>query len=285
LFEHFDVKGVVTNVTVIDRSAERDVILIERDARSSLIAKLAAPANAGPLEAEAAGLRELYETNTVLTPVVHAIGRRGSDVALIMDAIPTARATGAHWISLGHDLAALHAVDVGERYGFHHDNFCGPSPQSNVWCDDWVTFNREHRLRPQVDRAARTGQLSDDEAQRVRDLVDDLDRFIPSRPTPALLHGDLWSGNAIPTADDRVALIDPACSIGDRWADVAMMELFGGFSSACRSAYEARHAAPSDVDQRLAIYQLYHVLNHANLFGRGYVGRAMSLVDGLRRRR
>jgi len=109
--------------------------------------------------------------------------------------------------------------------------------------------------------------------------------MIPDRPKPAWLHGDLWSGNALPTTDadgsSRIAVIDPAAYIGDGWADIAMMRLFGGFPAACFHAYEQCVDDDDRIEKRIAVYQLYHVLNHLNLFGRGYAGQALAIADRL----
>ena len=117
-------------------------------------------------------------------------------------------------------------------------------------------------------------------------MIERLDSLLPRRPRSALLHGDLWSGNALGTADRtgtaRVAVIDPACSHGDGWADIAMMKLFGGFPEECFDAYTDCVGKPHQLESRLAVYQLYHVLNHVNLFGRGYVAQAMGLAEGVR---
>src|SRR5690606_7037940 len=120
-------------------------------------------------------------------------------------------------------------------------------------------------------RAARLGR---DEAALIQRVIDQLESLIPRKPKPALLHGDLWSGNALPAQDHtgrkRIALIDPAPSIGDGWADIAMMELFGGFPRACCDAYAARNPDQANIRTRIGVYQLYHILNHINIFGRSY---------------
>jgi fructosamine-3-kinase len=250
------------------------------------VAKLNDARQVGLFEEEAAGLEALSRTQTVLVPEPLAALAEGSASVLLMTAITPGRAGGDTWRRFGRELAALHAVEApsGNRYGFDMDNHCGMTPQPNPWCDDWVTFNAEHRIGHQLRLAAGRGLLNKNEARRLEQLIDRLDRVIPRRPKPALLHGDLWSGNALPAEDEgaeRIAVIDPACSYGDGWADIAMMKLFGGFSSACFEAYAAETHDRDGVDDRIAVYQLYHVLNHVNLFGRGYAGQAMSLVSSL----
>jgi fructosamine-3-kinase len=236
-------------------------------------------------QAEAAGLRAVATTRTVVVPDVICVGRFDETSLLLMSMLEEAPVDTSAWQRFGEHLANLHAADVGTRYGFDQDNFLGSTPQVNTWCDDWVQFNAEHRLGFQLDLARRDAKLDARNAQRVRKVIDRLEQFIPRHPKPALLHGDLWSGNALPTRDEsgagRVAVIDPACSIGDGWADIAMMQLFGGFPRSCLDAYRASARDHDRVPQRIAVYQLYHLLNHVNLFGHGYVARAMALVDRL----
>ena len=258
------------------------VVHLELASAAPVVAKLEPAGAVGRLEEEAAGLRALGATGAVLVPNVHAVGVFEGVAILLMEAIEAGRASSRAWRSLGEDLAALHGTAAGSRYGFAHDNHLGSTPQANAWADDWVAFNATCRLGPQLRRARDAGRLEAAAGAAVESVIRRLDRYLPRRPHPALLHGDLWSGNALPAVGERVALIDPACSIGDGWADVAMMQLFGGFPAACHAAYaEAIGGEPDGLPARLAIYQLYHALNHVNLFGSGYVPMAMQLARRL----
>jgi fructosamine-3-kinase len=244
------------------------------------------PRSAGALlREEATGLRALHDTATVMVPAPLGIGEAGDDgaggAALVMSFVAPGRADAAGWAAFGRELAALHAADAGSSYGFHADNHLGATPQPNGWMDDWVVFTAERRLRHQATLARDRGLLESAEARRVETLCDRLDRYLPRRPRPALLHGDLWRGNAVPGAGGRVAVIDPAVHVGDGQADIAMMRLFGGFPEVCFDAYREVAGDPGDTGPRIAVYQLYHVLNHLNLFGRGYAGQAMSLLSRL----
>ena len=186
------------------------------------------------------------------------------------------------WIQFGRDLASMHQLSAGRRYGFEEANFIGATPQMNDWHEDWIEFNQVCRFEPQIQRARDTGVLDADEARRIGSAVDSIGRYLPAHPYPAMLHGDLWAGNLMPLEDGVIALIDPACSIGDGWADLAMMKLFGGIPSCCFDAYaEARATDDSPGPQRTAVYQLYHLINHVNLFGRGYLGQVMQIVESL----
>ena len=250
-----------------------------------IVVKLAEASRRGLFEEEAASLRALRATGTLRVPEVFAVAADERHAVIMMESLESARASGETWARFGESLAALHHAEAGSRYGFEMDNHLGTTPQPNRWCDDWVTFNREYRLGHQLRLARAGGGLSAAEANRVQRLIDRLDAFLPTAPRPALLHGDLWSGNALPTMDVaggvEIAVIDPATSVGDGWADIAMMKLFGGFAPATFERYAAEVTDHDLVSERLAVYQLYHVLNHVNLFGRGYAGQAMALLDGL----
>ncbi|MHC4967087.1 MAG: fructosamine kinase family protein [Planctomycetota bacterium] len=253
---------------------------------TQLVAKITDADQVGLFREEAAGLEALAATRTVLVPRPLAVTAGGSASVLLMTAITHGRAGPRAWGRFGQELAALHGADpaTGSGYGFALDNHLGTTPQPNPWHDDWVRFNTDCRLGHQLTLAARRNLLSGAEARRVERVIDRLETLIPRRPKPALLHGDLWSGNAIAAdeaGDERVAVIDPACSYGDGWADIAMMKLFGGFPSGCFDAYAAETEDRDGLETRLGVYQLYHVLNHVNLFGRGYAGQAMALVGAL----
>jgi len=233
------------------------------------------------LAGEAAGLEALHRAATLAVPEPLGLGETGEAAALVMRYVEPGDPARAQGAAFGHDLARLHAADAGRRYGFHMDNHLGATVQPNAWCDDWVTFTAERRLGHQAALARASGALEPDTIARIERLCERLDRFLPRHPKPALLHGDLWAGNALPGADGRVAVVDPAAHVGDGWADVAMMRLFGGFPASCLDAYaEAVHDHEGAAD-RIAVYQLYHVLNHVNLFGGGYAGQAAALLRRL----
>ena len=179
---------------------------------------------------------------------------------------------------LGRGLAALHAV-TAPRFGFAHDNFCGATPQPNGWSADWTSFYRERRLGFQITRLARSGALSAAEHSVFEGLLERLpERLAGADEPPALIHGDLWPGNLLTGPEGAPALVDPAAYFGHREAELGMMVLFGGFSARVFAAYqEARPLAPGWRD-RLPLYTLYHVLNHANLFGGGYVQQAVQVA-------
>lgn len=272
----------VSSVTPLSGGCIHHVSRIELSDGSSLVAKVGSPTRDAELfKAETAGLEALGATNAVLVPQPVGLVILDDASILLMSCVQPAPASPRAWRRLGEDLAALHGSDVGARYGWGSDNFLGSTPQPNRWMDDWVEFNRECRLGHQVTLARAKGLLNASEARELEGLMARLDRFIPRRSKPALLHGDLWSGNALPTAGERIAVIDPAVSIGDGWADIAMMKLFGGFHSGTFEAYGDAIVDHDQVAERLAIYQLYHLINHVNIFGRGYARQAMGIVRSL----
>ncbi|WP_035055687.1 fructosamine kinase family protein [Andreprevotia chitinilytica] len=178
---------------------------------------------------------------------------------------------------LGEQLAAVHRL-TAKQFGWPEDNTIGSTPQANGWLDDWITFWRERRLQPQVELAARNG-FRFDEATK---LIDALPLFFAGyTPQPSLLHGDLWGGNAAGLADGTPVLFDPACYYGDRETDLAMTELFGGFGPRFQAAYRAAWPLDGGYALRRDLYNLYHVLNHVNLFGGGYASQAERMVGRL----
>ena len=230
---------------------------------------------------ESAGLEALAATETVRVPDVVACDHADGFDVLLMEYLKPASADATTWPNFGKTLAKMHAVEVGEQYGFDHNNCLGPTSQPNEWHEDWVAFNQSQRIGHQIELAMQNDRLTQHDIDALQRLNGRLDEFLPRRPKPAMLHGDLWSGNAIVTDDQRVAVIDPAVYIGDGWADIAMMQLFGGFPTECIAAYTSHSDDLDNVEVRIAVYQLYHLLNHLNIFGSGYLGQVRSMVQRL----
>jgi len=232
------------------------------------------------LEAEAAGLRELADAAALRVPGVLAVGLAGSQAFLALEWIEFRTATPRTEARLGERLAAQHRV-TAPRFGWHRDNTIGATPQSNAWTEDWTRFFAERRLGFQLDLAAeqgRSGRL----IERGRRLCEQLDVLLGGhRPLPSLLHGDLWGGNWAADESGQPVIFDPAVYFGDREADLAMTRLFGGFSRAFYEAYESAWPLAAGATLRFDLYNLYHVLNHLNLFGGGYRAQAEALIDRL----
>ncbi|MDG2423796.1 MAG: fructosamine kinase family protein [Phycisphaerales bacterium] len=262
-----------------------DVQRIEFENHKPLVAKSSAgQVGLVQLRTEAVGLNALSAKAGDDLQIPEVIGLYESDHGnvLLMEWLAPGAASHEGWKTLGRALAQMHESNIGAQYGFEHDNFIGGTPQINTWQDDWVEFNRSCRFGPQIRMARDAGHLSGDQTSSLDGLLDRLGEYLPVRPEPALLHGDLWSGNIMSLEDGGMAIIDPACSIGDGWADIAMMQLFGGVPDTCIKAYaDARTGDSAIPPERLAVYQLYHVLNHLNLFGQSYLAQVMRLFEAV----
>ncbi len=227
--------------------------------------------------AEADGLAALAAAG-VRVPAPVCRGETGQQAFLVLEYLDL-RGNG-DYAALGRGLAALHAVR-GERYGWRRDNYIGTTPQRNGLSQSWSGFWREQRLLPQLQLARKNG-CGKSLATKGERLAAALPPMLAGHePTASLLHGDLWGGNAGFLAGGEPVLFDPAVYYGDREADLAMTELFGGFPRVFYHAY--REAAPLDAGYtvRRTLYNLYHVLNHANLFGGGYAAQAETMIDRL----
>lgn len=230
--------------------------------------------------AEADGLAAIRQTETIRVPEVIAFAGDDRLSFLLLEWLEMSRGGSREDGELGRCLALLHRCQ-GRAHGWSADNFIGSTPQINTSNDDWTDFYRQCRLRPQLAMAAGNGFAGSllDLGDR---LCDRLDHLLDShRPPPSLLHGDLWGGNHAALADRRPVIFDPAVYHGDRETDLAMTRLFGGFSEAFYSAYEEEWPLPEGVGPRCHLYQLYHLLNHLNLFGASYLGRVTAMMRSL----
>ena len=230
--------------------------------------KVNAARYADAFAAEADGLAALKAAG-VTAPVPLSQGVAGDQAFLLLEFLELKKS--GDFAALGRMLAAAHRKP-GPRFGWQRDNYLGSTPQPNGWCDSWAEFWMERRLRPQIELAKKNG----------------FDVKVPSvslleghKPDPSLLHGDLWSGNAGFTPEGPV-VFDPAVYYGDREADLAMTELFGGFPGEFYAAYNEAWRLDEGYRQRKHLYNLYHLLNHLNLFGGGYLSQVESTLRLLR---
>lgn len=227
--------------------------------------------------AEADGLAALAAAGARV-PATLCQGQAGEQAFLVLEHLEL-RGNG-DYAALGRSLATVHSVH-GEAFGWHRDNYIGRTAQLNRRSSSWSDFWCEARLGPQLE-LARKNALGRDLVEKGERLAEALPRLLsPHAPAASLLHGDLWSGNAGFLADGAPVLFDPAVYRGDREADLAMTELFGGFPQAFYSAYAEAAPPAQDYAVRKLLYNLYHVLNHANLFGGGYAAQAKAMIERL----
>lgn len=230
-------------------------------------------------EAEADGLRELQSANAIRVPEVLACGVSNGESFIELERFAFERSTTDTERRLGEQLATLHR-HTDSRFGWYRDNTIGLTPQRNDWADDWIEFFRTKRLGYQLELATANG-YGRDVANLGARLTDRLPQFFADYvPVASLLHGDLWSGNWGSVSGEPV-IFDPAVYYGDRESDIAMTMLFGGFGKAFYAAYQASWPMAPGHEDRLKLYQLYHLLNHLNLFGRSYLGRTVGRMQEL----
>ncbi len=232
--------------------------------------------------AETEGLEAIRRTGAITTPEILGRGTDGEKAFLLLTLVDSKRRNEDFFERFGQRLAAMHQADTtcfvnGGRYGFLHDNFIGAGPQKNEPRDSWITFFRECRLAPQFARADHYFSRSDH--ARIERLLERLPSLLIEPEQPSLLHGDLWGGNYMVGSDGEAWLIDPASYVGCHEADLAMTELFGGFPRVLYTSYtQVLPLQPGYADRR-DLYNLYHLLNHLNLFGAGYLSSVRGILE------
>ncbi|MCK5640124.1 MAG: fructosamine kinase family protein [Gammaproteobacteria bacterium] len=230
--------------------------------------------------AEAEGLDELANTNAIRVPKPVCWGIVESSSFLVMEYLELG--TAGDQQALGNRLADMHRNQASDNhFGWHRDNTIGATPQPNSPADNWTDFWRDRRLGFQLELAAKKGASSS-----LQDKGEALLHGFPAlfneyNPPPSLLHGDLWSGNYAFTRLGEPSIFDPAVYYGDREADIAMTELFGGFGPDFYTAYNKAWPLDDGYQTRKILYNLYHILNHFNLFGGGYASQAESMIEQL----
>jgi len=231
----------------------------------------------GMFAAEAQALAEIADSDCIRAPTPIAYGDDGSTAWLVLEHLELSSEGSASL--LGEQLAALHGI-TGKQHGWSRDNYIGSTPQMNSKHEDWVEFWRDCRLGPQLEMARSAGH-GDRLYNKGEGLLGCIGQFMDHQPAASLLHGDLWAGNKAFTRDGRPVIFDPASYYGDRETDIAMTELFGGFGPSFYSAYQAHTPLPDGYRLRRDLYNLYHMLNHLNLFGAGYLSRCENIIDAL----
>ncbi len=230
-------------------------------------------------EAESEGLQAMAETGTIRVPRPLCSGMSNDQAYLVMEYIEMGHAGRSSRQIAGRQLAQMHRAGW-QHYGWHRDNTIGSTHQPNTPSDDWVDFFRRQRLGFQLQLASRNG-YGGSLQRRGQRLLEGFHHLIDHDPSPSLLHGDLWGGNIAYDREGQPVIFDPAVYYGDREADLAMTELFGGFGNDFYDAYREAWPLAQGYATRKTLYNLYHVLNHLNLFGGGYLGQASSMIDRL----
>lgn len=231
----------------------------------------------GMFEAEAQGLRLLKDPGDALVPEVLGTGQAGQYTWLALEYVESVHHGNDAAEMFAEMLASLHR-NTALRFGLDHDNYMGSLRQSNKQHDTWTEFFIHERLLPQLIIARNNGSLSAKDEVLFERLVSKLPDIIPEE-VPALVHGDLWSGNYIAGTENRTWLIDPAVAYGHREVDIAMSRLFGGFPARFYQAYHNYYPLEKGWQERVEIFQLYPLLIHVNLFGGGYVNSVKTILN------
>lgn len=228
---------------------------------------------------EAAGLNEmrLADNSWLIIPqVIWAKEVNNLPGLLLTEYLQPTTITSGFDERLGRGIAHLHHK-TANAFGFHHSNYCGTTVQDNFWTDNWPEFFAQRRIWALVQKIWTSRGMTVDERKIYENLIKKMPHLLAHQTVPSLIHGDLWSGNYMFTANGP-ALIDPACYYADREMELGMMQLFGGFSSQVWSAYQDEFPLPEGWQERIRLYQLYHIMNHYLLFGGSYGWQALEIA-------
>ncbi|MDX2230080.1 MAG: fructosamine kinase family protein [Leptolyngbyaceae cyanobacterium bins.349] len=246
------------------------------DGQQTYFVKLNQASQIAMFEAEAAGLQEMVATQTIRVPRPIGFGTVANSAYLVLEWLDLGgRGGGSAWAEMGRNLAAMHQVTSPNGFGWKLNNTIGSTSQPNPWTPDWVTFWQQYRIGFQLQLANRRGGYF----ARQDELMAAIPQLLRGHePQPALVHGDLWSGNAAVTRTGEPVIFDPATYYGDREVDLAMTELFGSFPTDFYRAYNEALPLDAGYARRKVLYNLYHILNHFNLFGGGYDAQANRMI-------
>jgi fructosamine-3-kinase len=240
--------------------------------------KLNQASQVGMFEAEALGLRQIFDSKTIRVPEPICWGTVGNSAYIVLEWLDLGYGDHQAWEEMGHNLAAMHRVTSRKGYGWEQNNTIGSTPQINTWTTDWVKFFTEHRLGYQFRLASRRGGHFPQQGRLLEAVPDILEGH---HVQPSLVHGDLWTGNAAVTKLGEPVIVDPATYFGDREVDIAMSQLFGSFPPNFYSAYNEAFPLEEGHGRRKTLYNLYHIINHFNLFGGSYEYQANQMIASL----
>jgi fructosamine-3-kinase len=260
--------GCINSASVLEGNGQRYFVKVNEASLADMFA------------AEAEGLREIAASGAIKVPEPVCWGTSGHQAYLAMEYLELGGGGRGSMATFGEQLAAMHR-HVSDQFGWKRDNTIGSTPQSNTPDRDWIRFLQQQRLGFQLQLAARKGYGGRLQS-RGEQLLEQVPAFFSDYlPKPSLLHGDLWSGNYAMDHDGNPVIFDPAVYYGDREADLAMTELFGGFGREFYAAYNQAWPLDAGYQLRKTLYNLYHIINHLNLFGGGYGGQAERMIDSL----
>jgi len=244
--------------------------------KNTYFLKLNQASQVAMFEVEALGLQEMYDTTTIRVPQPLCWGVAGNSSYIVLEWLDMGSGNTKSWVEMGHKLAAMHQTTSKEGFGWHQNNTIGSTPQINTWTADWGEFYLKHRLGYQFQLGRRRGGSFPQQEQ----LLAAIPRILADHQVqPSLVHGDLWGGNAGCTVSGEPVIFDPATYFGDREVDIAMTELFGGFPAAFYQGYNEVLPLDPGYGRRKTLYNLYHILNHFNLFGGGYGSQANRMIE------
>jgi fructosamine-3-kinase len=265
--------GSITSLEAANGGCIHQVLRVQTSSGKRFFLKQRPGRNADVFQREAEGLEALRVPGGPAIPDVYLAGEK---YLLLSDLQPAPRCKD-FWLIYSRQLAEIH-LQTNPRFGFGSDNYIGSNPQKNPWMDDGWEFFREARLEKQIKWARDLSRLDNEDLKKLKKLMGRLPDLIPEQPA-SLIHGDLWSGNLITNQDGFPALIDPAVYYGWAEADLAMAELFGHYPDKFYSAYTEIHPLEDGYRSRFPLYNIYHLLNHLNIFGGGYLPQIHSLLD------
>ncbi|MBV9389273.1 MAG: fructosamine kinase family protein [Chroococcidiopsidaceae cyanobacterium CP_BM_ER_R8_30] len=238
--------------------------------------KLNQVSQVGMFEAEAIGLKQMLATATIRVPQPICWGIAKESAYIALEWLELGHGTPQAWEEMGRKLAAMHQTTSSKGFGWEQNNSIGSTPQINNWTADWAEFYANYRLGYQFQQAERRGGQFLGQAK----LIAAIPKILAEHQVqPSLVHGDLWGGNAAFTVLEEPVIFDPATYFGDREVDIAMTELFGGFPTAFYRGYNEVFPLALGYKQRKILYNLYHILNHFNLFGGGYKSQAERMIS------
>jgi fructosamine-3-kinase len=272
-------KFEITNLKSVSGGCINQTYIISNDFQERYFVKLNQPSLNSMFAAEAKGLSEISTTATIKVPSPICWGVDKNFSYLVLECLNlTDRSNPKNWTEMGKNLAMMHShpLNISPQFGWHLNNTIGSTAQINTWETNWATFFKNHRIGYQLQLANRRGG----HFPKAERLLAAIPQILGDRqPQPSLVHGDLWSGNASFTTTGIPVIFDPATYWGDREVDLAMTELFGGFPAAFYQGYELIYPLDPGYSQRKILYNLYHILNHYNLFGGSYQNQANNSID------